>query len=210
MFIDSQIPLDYDSQITDKYFAEYIRIKVKQFKETLLQRMSNVKMSVVKRTHHQRQYDRRVNTRHMQTQKRKHDLGKALDVGLVVTESSRIEPEKHDISSMLGNDADANNADIKPIYDDKPIAEVQLTTERSLRSTENNKNFPLEVYRNPDYIPNDIEGFDPLALVEGFTLAEDNIGLLVTLGVLPDDVTMSANRTIFFLLIGVTATNFLL
>nr|GEY38130.1 hypothetical protein [Tanacetum cinerariifolium] len=53
-----------------------------------------------------------------------------------------------------------------------------------------------------------LEGFDPLALVEGFTHVEDKRGLLVTLGMLPDDVTVSASQTIFFLLIGVTATNF--
>ncbi|GKC48613.1 hypothetical protein Tco_1071358, partial [Tanacetum coccineum] len=51
-------------------------------------------------------------------------------------------------------------------------------------------------------------GFDPLALVEGFTLVEDNTGLLVTLGMLLDDAAVSANQTVFFLLIGVTATNF--
>nr|GEV75331.1 putative reverse transcriptase domain-containing protein [Tanacetum cinerariifolium] len=34
-------------------------------------------------------------------------------------------------------------------------------------------------------------GFDPLALVEGFTLIEDNKGLLVTLGMLLDDTTAS-------------------
>ncbi|GKF71124.1 hypothetical protein Tco_0207238, partial [Tanacetum coccineum] len=37
------------------------------------------------------------------------------------------------------------------------------------------------------------EGFDPLVLVERFTPVEDNRGLLVTLGMLPDDVTVSAN-----------------
>ncbi|GJW31923.1 hypothetical protein Tco_0051955 [Tanacetum coccineum] len=52
------------------------------------------------------------------------------------------------------------------------------------------------------------KGFDPLALVEGFTLVEDNKGLLVTLGILLDDAVVSVNRTVFFLLIGVTATNF--
>ncbi|GKE76415.1 hypothetical protein Tco_1542535, partial [Tanacetum coccineum] len=52
------------------------------------------------------------------------------------------------------------------------------------------------------------EGFDPLALVEGFTPVEDNKGLLVTLGMLLDDAAVSANQTVFFLLIGVTATNF--
>ncbi|GKA54800.1 hypothetical protein Tco_0753749 [Tanacetum coccineum] len=52
------------------------------------------------------------------------------------------------------------------------------------------------------------EGFDPLALVEGFTPVEDNEGMLVMLGMLLDAVTVSANQTVFFLLIGVTATNF--
>ncbi|GKA05140.1 reverse transcriptase domain-containing protein [Tanacetum coccineum] len=33
-------------------------------------------------------------------------------------------------------------------------------------------------------------GFDPLALVEGFTPVEDNRGMLVALGMLPDDVTV--------------------
>ncbi|GJZ33331.1 hypothetical protein Tco_0578767 [Tanacetum coccineum] len=53
-FIDSQFTLDYDSQITDKYFAEYTEIKVKKFRDTLLQHMGNVKKSVAERTHHQR------------------------------------------------------------------------------------------------------------------------------------------------------------
>nr|GEX50691.1 hypothetical protein [Tanacetum cinerariifolium] len=36
-FIDSQFSLDYDSQMIDKYFVEYIRIEVKHFRDTLLQ-----------------------------------------------------------------------------------------------------------------------------------------------------------------------------
>ncbi|GJR39847.1 hypothetical protein Tco_1215531 [Tanacetum coccineum] len=38
-----------------------------------------------------------------------------------------------------------------------------------------------------------LEGFDPLALVEGFTPVEYNKGLLDALGVLSDDVTVSTN-----------------
>nr|GEU30803.1 hypothetical protein [Tanacetum cinerariifolium] len=71
MFIDSKFTLDYDSQMTDKYFAEFTGIEVTQFRETLLQHMSNVKKSVAERTRHQRQYERRVNKRHMQTQESK-------------------------------------------------------------------------------------------------------------------------------------------
>ncbi|GJT92976.1 hypothetical protein Tco_1081821 [Tanacetum coccineum] len=67
---------------------EYTRIEVKHFKDTLLQHMGNVKKSVAERTRHQRQYDRRVNKRQMQTQESKIDTGKAVDDDLVVTESS--------------------------------------------------------------------------------------------------------------------------
>ncbi|GJU60817.1 putative reverse transcriptase domain-containing protein [Tanacetum coccineum] len=60
------------------------------------------------------------------------------------------------------------------------------------------------------------EGFDPLALVVGFTPVEVNQGLLeslvlrelVCLGILLENVTSSANLTLFSLFIGVTATNF--
>ncbi|GJU03637.1 hypothetical protein Tco_1113975 [Tanacetum coccineum] len=49
-FIDSQFSLDYDSKMTSKYFAEYTRIRLKQFRDTLLQYMSNVKKSIAERT----------------------------------------------------------------------------------------------------------------------------------------------------------------
>ncbi|GJX36500.1 hypothetical protein Tco_0248057 [Tanacetum coccineum] len=128
-FIDSQFTLDYDSQITDKYFVEYTRIEVKHFRDTLLQHMGNVKKSVAERTRHQRQYDRRVNKRPMQTQESKIDTSKVVDADLVVTERSGTESEVQDGSSRSGNDTDAEDADIRPIYDEKPMAEVQLTAE---------------------------------------------------------------------------------
>ncbi|GJZ22113.1 hypothetical protein Tco_0559152 [Tanacetum coccineum] len=102
-FIDSQFTLDYDSQMTNKYFAEYTVIEVKQFRDTLLQHMGNVKKFVAERT---------------------------LDVDLVVIESSETESEVQDDSSGSGNDTD-DDADIGPIYDEEPMAEVQLTAEYS-------------------------------------------------------------------------------
>ncbi|GKF79519.1 hypothetical protein Tco_0235087, partial [Tanacetum coccineum] len=128
-FIDSQFTLDYDSQMTNKYFVEYNGIEVRHFKDTLLQHMGNVKKSVAERTRHQRQYDRRVNKRQLQTQESKIDTGKAADADLVITESSGTESEVQDESSRSGNDTDADDVDIKPIYDEEPIAEVQLTAE---------------------------------------------------------------------------------
>ncbi|GJS05255.1 hypothetical protein Tco_0321763, partial [Tanacetum coccineum] len=59
----------------------------------------------------------------MQKQKSKVDMGKALDADLVVTESNEIESRKKYTSSGLGNDIDADNADIKPVYDKEPMVE---------------------------------------------------------------------------------------
>ncbi|GJS07104.1 hypothetical protein Tco_0363900 [Tanacetum coccineum] len=128
-FIDSKFTLDYDSQMTDTYFVEYTRIEVQHFRDTLLQHLGNVKKSVAERTRHQRQYERRVNKRQMQTQESKIDTGKALDADLVDTESIRTDSTVQDDNSRSGNDTDADDADIRPIYDEEPMAEVQLTAE---------------------------------------------------------------------------------
>nr|GEX04423.1 hypothetical protein [Tanacetum cinerariifolium] len=126
---DADTFTNYDSQMTEKYFLEYTGIEVKHFRDTLLQHMGNVKKSVAKRTRHQRQYDRRVNKRQMQTQKSNIDTGKVVDVDLVVTKSSGTESEVQDDNNRSGNDTDTDDADIKPIYKEEPMAEVQLTIE---------------------------------------------------------------------------------
>ncbi|GKD95911.1 hypothetical protein Tco_1379808 [Tanacetum coccineum] len=115
--------------MTDTYFVEYTGIEVQHFRDTLLQHLGNVKKSVAERTRHQRQYERRVNKRQMQTQESKIDTGKALDADLVDTESIRTDSTVQDDSSRSGNDTDADDADIRPIYDEEPMAEVQLTAE---------------------------------------------------------------------------------
>ncbi|GJV02782.1 hypothetical protein Tco_1336351 [Tanacetum coccineum] len=63
------------------------------------------------------------------TQENKIDMGKAVDDALVITESSGTDSEVQDDSSRSGNDTDADDAEIKPIYDEEPKAEVQLTAE---------------------------------------------------------------------------------
>ncbi|GJW26267.1 hypothetical protein Tco_0040078 [Tanacetum coccineum] len=65
----------------------------------------------------------------MQTQESKIDTGKVVDADLVVTESSGTESKVQDDSSRSGNDTDADDADIRPIYDEEPMTEVQLTAE---------------------------------------------------------------------------------
>nr|GEW14382.1 reverse transcriptase domain-containing protein [Tanacetum cinerariifolium] len=82
--------------MTDKYFVAYTGIEVKHFKDTLFQHMENVKKSILERARHQRQYDRRVNKRLMQTKESKIDMGKVVNDDLVVTESSGTESEVQD------------------------------------------------------------------------------------------------------------------
>ncbi|GJV42167.1 hypothetical protein Tco_1420607 [Tanacetum coccineum] len=80
-------------------------------------------------------YDRRVNKRQLQTQESKIDTGKAVDANLVVIESSGTESEVQDDNSKSGNDTDADDVDVRPVYDEEPLAEVQLTTECNIFAT---------------------------------------------------------------------------
>ncbi|GJV55901.1 hypothetical protein Tco_1456906 [Tanacetum coccineum] len=59
-------------------------------------------------------------------------MGKAVDDDLVVKESSGTESEMQDDNSRSGNDTDVDDADIRPIYDKKPMAGVQLTVEYNI------------------------------------------------------------------------------
>nr|GEV53024.1 hypothetical protein [Tanacetum cinerariifolium] len=68
-----------------------------------------------------------VNKRQMQMQESKIDTGKAVNDDLVVTECIGTESEVQDDNSRSWNDTDADDADIMPIYDEEPVAEVQLT-----------------------------------------------------------------------------------
>nr|GEY83033.1 hypothetical protein [Tanacetum cinerariifolium] len=90
--------------------------------------MSNVKKLVAERTRHQRQYDRRVNKRQMQPQENKVDVGKALDANVVDIESIRTELIVQDESSRSGNNTNADDANIRPIYDEEPMTEMTTLT----------------------------------------------------------------------------------
>ncbi|GJR66608.1 hypothetical protein Tco_0012673 [Tanacetum coccineum] len=93
---------DYDSEMTEKFFAEYTGIQVKQFRETLLLHMGNVKKSVAERTHHKRQYDRRMNKRQMQSRESKDVSSKALDACLVVIDAVRQRSDEHLQAAVQG------------------------------------------------------------------------------------------------------------
>nr|GEZ64850.1 hypothetical protein [Tanacetum cinerariifolium]GFA01402.1 hypothetical protein [Tanacetum cinerariifolium] len=119
MFIKSQIYLDDEYfEMTRNYFLQYTQLEIREFRDTLIQHMEYVKKLIDKRALHKREYDSRVNEKQMQTSEEKVDTSKALDASLVDTKSIRTESVEQDTSIRSGNDAHANNADIKPIYDE--------------------------------------------------------------------------------------------
>ncbi|GJX09931.1 hypothetical protein Tco_0199790 [Tanacetum coccineum] len=77
-----------------------------------------------------------VNETQMKMQEGKLDMGKALDDGLVVTESSGTKLDKQDTSSRSGNDANTEDAVIRPVNDQEPLAEVQLTAQHTVLANE--------------------------------------------------------------------------
>ncbi|GJU67312.1 hypothetical protein Tco_1253571 [Tanacetum coccineum] len=130
MFIKSRIYLDDEYVVmTRNYFLQYTQLAIPEFRDTLMQHLESVKKSIDERPQHKREYDSRVNDRLMQTIEEKVDTSKALDASLVDTESSGTKSKEHDTSSRSGNDAHADDADIRPIYDEEPMAEVQTTAE---------------------------------------------------------------------------------
>ncbi|GJY06991.1 hypothetical protein Tco_0374045 [Tanacetum coccineum] len=136
MFIKSRIYLDDEYiVITRNYFLQYTQLAIPEFRDTLIQHMESVKKSIDERAQHKREYDSWVNERQMQTTEEKVDTSKALDASLVDTKSSGTESKEHDTSSRSGNDAYADDADIRPIYDEEPIAKVQMIVEINVFAT---------------------------------------------------------------------------
>ncbi|GJS58562.1 hypothetical protein Tco_0653346 [Tanacetum coccineum] len=103
-FIDWQYFLDYNSEMTEKNFVEYTGIKVKQFRETLLLHMGNVKKSIAERTRHKRHGTK---------------------------------SDEHITSSNSGTYiTHVADADIRPVNDQVPSAEVHLTAQHNVLADE--------------------------------------------------------------------------
>ncbi|GJY63141.1 hypothetical protein Tco_0464601 [Tanacetum coccineum] len=136
MFIKSWIYLDDEYVVmTRNYFLQYTQLKIPEFRDKLIQHVDSLKKSIDKRALHKREYDSWVKEIQMQTTKEKFDTSKALDASLVDTESSGTESKEQDTSDRSGNVIHANNADIRPIYDEEPMAEVQTIVEINVFAT---------------------------------------------------------------------------
>ncbi|GKB08358.1 hypothetical protein Tco_0836642 [Tanacetum coccineum] len=80
-----------EKQLDNEEFQEIgsmAAFKIPEFRNTLIHHMESVKKSIDKRAQHTREYDSKVNDRHIQTIAEKVDTSKALDASLVDTESS--------------------------------------------------------------------------------------------------------------------------
>ncbi|GJV24891.1 hypothetical protein Tco_1377586 [Tanacetum coccineum] len=133
MFIKSKIYLNDEYIVmTRNYFLQYTQLDIPEFRETLVQFMEYVKKSIDERALHKREHDSRVNERQTQTTMEKVDTSKELDASSVIIKSNGTESQEQDTSSRSGNDAHVDDADIRPIYDEEPKAEVQMTTNNNV------------------------------------------------------------------------------
>nr|GEV38670.1 RNA-directed DNA polymerase, eukaryota, reverse transcriptase zinc-binding domain protein [Tanacetum cinerariifolium] len=119
---------DVEGAMICKFFQAHTRTEIQQFRDTLIQHMESVKKSIDERAQHKREYNSRVNEILMRTIEEKVDTSQALDASLVDTKSSRTKSIEQDTSSRSGNDAHADDADIKPIYDEEPMPKESDTS----------------------------------------------------------------------------------
>nr|GEW88790.1 hypothetical protein [Tanacetum cinerariifolium] len=96
---------------------------IPEFRDTLIQHLEYVKKLIDERVQMTREYDSWVNERQMQTTEEKVDTSKALGAISVDTESSKTESKEQDTSSRSRNHAHDDDVDVRPIYDEEPMAE---------------------------------------------------------------------------------------
>ncbi|GJU16359.1 hypothetical protein Tco_1144325 [Tanacetum coccineum] len=110
MFIKSRFYLDDEYvDMTRNKFLQYTRLDIPEFRDTLIQHMEFVKKSIGERAQHK--------------------------MDSVIIESNGTESKEQDTSSRSGNDAHVDDAEIRPIYDEEPMAEVQMTADDNVSAT---------------------------------------------------------------------------
>ncbi|GJR65497.1 hypothetical protein Tco_0011562 [Tanacetum coccineum] len=116
-FLYSRFSFDNDEGLMiRKYFIAYTKTDVPLFHDKLIQHMESLLESIQERA--------------------KHKQDKALDAGLVVTESNDTESESHVSSSRFGKDTHAEDSDINSVIDKQPMAKVQLSAKHNILANE--------------------------------------------------------------------------
>nr|GEW87473.1 hypothetical protein [Tanacetum cinerariifolium] len=131
MFITSRLYLDDEYvAMTRNYFIQYTQHAIPKLCDTLIQHLEYVKNSIDEMVQQKKEYDSWVNERQMQTTEEKVNTSKALDASLVDKERSGTESKEQDTCSRSHN-AHADDADIRPIYDEEPMDKSQFLKEKS-------------------------------------------------------------------------------
>nr|GEW50842.1 hypothetical protein [Tanacetum cinerariifolium] len=103
LFIKSRIYLDDEYVVmTRNYFLQYTQLEIPEFRDTLIQHMESSKKSIDERAQHKQEYDSRWD---------------------------KISRARYKHKSW--NDAHADDVDSKPVYDEEPMAEVQLIVDHN-------------------------------------------------------------------------------
>nr|GEW53894.1 hypothetical protein [Tanacetum cinerariifolium] len=92
--------------------------------------------SIDERELHKREYDIRRNARLMQSKVGNVDSSKALNVGLIVRESSETKSKRHVSSSISENDTHTDDADINSLKNKQPMVKVKLSAEHNILANE--------------------------------------------------------------------------
>ncbi|GKA89088.1 hypothetical protein Tco_0810900 [Tanacetum coccineum] len=121
--LEKQLDKDEFQEIGSMAAFKVLKTQFKMFIKSRMYMDDEYVKSIDERAKHKKEYNSWVNERQMQTTEDKVDSRKALDASLVDTESSGTALKEQDTSSRSGNDSHADDADIRPIYDEEPMAE---------------------------------------------------------------------------------------
>ncbi|GJU31456.1 hypothetical protein Tco_1175045 [Tanacetum coccineum] len=124
----------YTTLKTRDDFRKYTGKDIQIFKDIMIH---DIEWEESKNNNSENALSKSVNEILMQMQEGNVNMGKALDTRLVVTKSSGTKSDKQDTSSGSGNDTtQAVHANIKPVNDQEPLANVQLTAQHSVLANE--------------------------------------------------------------------------
>ncbi|GJS35430.1 hypothetical protein Tco_0533812 [Tanacetum coccineum] len=126
-----------------RFFLAYTQIEVRQFRDILIQHIEFVKKSIDERELHTREYENRVNERHMQSKKREEDdQCKTLNAKTYKDLSDSIKKTsvqtKDHVDSLIVqlNCKSVENADLKAQIQEKVFANTTLKNElRKIKGT---------------------------------------------------------------------------
>ncbi|GJR34090.1 hypothetical protein Tco_1209774 [Tanacetum coccineum] len=127
-----------------------LKLNLPDHRSILTDSKIHIKMVMEERAKHKQEYDRRMNDRMMPSKEGKVDSCKALDAGLVVTESNETESEMHVSSSRSRKDRHAEDADINSVNDKQPMVELEKVDRNTIPKSTDMSHRGGEIYQKAD------------------------------------------------------------